>query len=188
MTRILFALLAAPCVAALAAPAAAEPAPAPAPLTMAEVGAAADALWARMDRNRDGRIDAADRDLRLLQRFDAWDANHDGMISKDEFLAHMHARAEGRHEHGDDGDHGDAHGAHGMAMLIVMPALHAAHMANPGPLTRTAFDAAVKARFERLDRNHDGTISADEWYAARAMARDSWQGGWHDRHAMRDDR
>jgi hypothetical protein len=174
-----------------AAPAA-KPAPAaaaaPKPVhevTFADVKAAADALWARFDVNKDGRIDSADRDAELLKHFDMWDTNHDGSISKDEFLAHIHEReGRGPHPGGPDGppppmdgpDHrGPGHwgrGGPGMgphpggfaAMAIVGPALHEAR--KDGVVTRAAFDAAVKARFDRFDANHDGKLSHEELHAA----------------------
>ena len=98
------------------------PAQPPHEITFAEIKADSDKLWDRLDANHDGRIDDADRDARLLEHFAQWDTNHDGMVSKDEFLAHIHAReAEwkahdhhgpgGMHEH--DGHGPDGHGPDG---------------------------------------------------------------------------
>ncbi len=173
----------------LAAPVPAPP-PAAAPqampdVTFAMVKAQADTWWDKMDANHDGRIDAADRDARLLQRFDKWDTNHDGMISKDEFLAFVHARQAKWREHRAGGHDGPPPGPAGwdhqgpgrredrvVAMAIIMPALRQAH--KDGVITRAAFDAAVKARFDMLDANHDGMVTREELRAAR-------HGGWHHR-------
>jgi hypothetical protein len=168
-----------------AAPATAAPQPAPG-VPYDQVKAAADKLWDRMDVNHDGKVDAADHDARLLEHFARWDTNHDGVISKEEFLAFAHAReAHGMgHRPGDPDrgvDHGDDHGegpwarggpGHGpggfAAMAIAGWAFHAAR--KDGVVTRAAFDAAVKARFDALDANHDGTLTREELRAA-------WRGG-----------
>jgi len=177
-----------------AMPLLAAPVPAPAPaaapqampdVTFAMVKAQADTWWDKMDANHDGRIDAADRDARLLQRFDKWDTNHDGMISKDEFLAFVHAREAKWREHRAGGPEGPPPGPGGwdhhgpgrredrvVAMAIIMPALRQAH--KDGVITRAAFDAAVKARFDMLDANQDGMLTRAELRAAR-------HGGWHHR-------
>jgi|GEM_PF-571343 len=85
------------------APAAAPAAPAAAPkpprgpemtITRAQAQARAEEMFARMDLNKDGKLDAADRDARFGKRFDAMDTNKDGQISREEFLA-AHKRPEG---------------------------------------------------------------------------------------------
>ena len=204
MKRVLFAgvalALVAGSVPGFAAPASApQAATAPhvqQPITFAQVKAVADKLWDRMDVNHDGKIDAADHDARLLERFARWDTNHDGVISKDEFLAFVHAREAQWHDHGPDhgpdgppppppgeaGWHKPGHEGKGpdrlIAMAIVMPALHRLH--KDGIPTRAAFDAAVKARFDALDANHDGALTHEELRAA-------WHGGWrHGQHHHMD--
>jgi len=155
-------------------------------ITFAQVKAEADKLWDRLDANHDGKIDGADRDARLLERFAKWDTNHDGVISKDEFLAFVHAReAEWKgHRHGDSDHQGPEHQGpehqgpdhHGpgewgrhqggvIALAIIKPALHEAR--KDGVITRAAFDAALKARFDKLDANHDGKLTREELHAAR---------------------
>lgn len=168
----------------VAAPAPADAAAAPKhEITYGEVKARADKVWDRMDANHDGRIDAADRDARLLERFAKWDTNHDGVISKDEFLAVVHARQAKWHDRRagvhdgappqghDGGDHeGWGHGGPGehpggrIGMAIIGRALHDAR--KDGVITRAAFDAAVKARFDAIDTNHDGTLTREELHAA----------------------
>ena len=161
-----------------------EPAaPAPRTISFAQVRAAGDSMWDRLDANHDGRIDRADRDARLLEGFARWDTNHDGMISKDEFLAHVHARADrAGWQHpapgegaspppsprpGEEGPRErwrDHHPGGMMAMAIVAPALHEAR--KDGVIARAAFDAALKAGFDRADTNHDGVLTREELRAA----------------------
>lgn len=190
MKSALFAGVAAALLTAALPVIAATPPPQPERVvTFADVKAAADKLWDRMDVNHDGKVDAADHDARLLERFDAWDTNHDGMISKDEFLATVHAREAkahgprqgdadgpgawrmgGRDHDGREGDHQRGPHRGGMAvMAIVAPALHEAR--KDGVMTRAAFDGAVKARFDALDTDHNGTLTREELHAA-------WHGGW----------
>ena len=168
------------------------------------VKAAADQVWAKADVNSDGRIDAADREARMLKRFDAMDANHDGMVSRDEYLAAIRARAKDWHgakwpDHGPGeaerkADVGADHPAMGhegwkheeqggrhhamIAMMLVMPALHDAM--KDGAVTRAAFDAAVAARFDKLDTNHDGTLDRAELRAAMPPrgGPEGGHGGW----------
>jgi hypothetical protein len=176
-------------------------------LTFSEVKAQADRLWNRLDANHDGRIDRADRDARLLEHFAMADTNHDGVISKDEFLAAMRAREAKWKEHGRPAEMGHAEMGHagmghgemehggppppgaprdhppggmgmGMGTSIIGPALRGAR--SDGVITRAAFDAALKTRFDAIDANHDGRLSHEELRAARrdAMYRD-WKGRDH---------
>ncbi|WP_353229867.1 calcium-binding protein [Novosphingobium sp.] len=173
--------------------------------TYAEVTAMADKMWTRMDANHDGRIDAADRDARMLEHFVKADTNHDGMVSKDEFLAQVHARAAQWHAHhpddadgppppGHDGldhdgpdqdgaDHGPMHPGMGrhpggmIGMAVIHPAMRAAR--HDDAITRPAFDAAIKARFAALDTDHNGTLTRDE---LRAAMRDAWGHAGHGPH------
>jgi hypothetical protein len=174
-------------------------------LTFAEVKAQADRVWNRLDANHDGRIDRADRDARLLEYFAMADTNHDGVISKDEFLAAMRAREAKWEEHGHNERDRDELGPPGppppgapqdfrpdvvgggmgdgpnMAMAIIGPALHGAR--TDGVITRAAFDTALKARFDAIDVNHDGSLSQEELRAAR---HDGPHQGWKKRdHGMR---
>ena len=159
--------------------------------TLAEISAAAGHVWDRMDANHDGRLDAADRDARIMNRFAALDTNHDGVIGRDEFLAAAYSRARRWRGHNGDapppGDTppppGPRHGPGGFAAMVVIgPAMQAArHAAGPdGAISRAAFDAAIKARFDALDTNHDGTLSHTELRAAFAgRHRDGWRHrGW----------
>ncbi|WP_395392178.1 EF-hand domain-containing protein [Novosphingobium sp. BL-8A] len=60
-------------------------------ITRAEAQAAAEAQFTRLDVNKDGKLDQADRDARRAQmreeQFKRLDTNNDGVISKAEFMA-----------------------------------------------------------------------------------------------------
>lgn len=175
---------------------------APIAITRDMVKAEADKVWARADVNQDGRIDAADREARMLKHFDAMDTNHDGQVSRDEYLAALRAHAKGWHGgdwHGGEwpGHGPDHHGAgpegagpdaagHGgdgdrhhpmIARTLIIPALHDAVKADA--VTRADFDAAVAARFDKLDTNHDGTLDRAELRAAQPRGPGEWHGEGH---------
>ena len=167
----------------------AEPAtaiPSAKPVSFAQVKAAADRWWDAMDANHDGRIDHADRDARLLERFGRWDTNHDGVISSQEFLALMHAHEGGtgpderRWRHLDPAPGASpAHPGGRVAMAVFGRAMHEAR--HDGAITRAAFDAAVKAGFDRIDTNHDGTVAPEEMRAAWRQAGRGGRGPWRHR-------
>lgn len=70
-------------------------------VTRAEMLAHADTMFTRMDANKDGKIDSADREARHAERFDAMDTDKNGQISRAEFTA-AHA-AMGQRGMNDDG-------------------------------------------------------------------------------------
>lgn len=185
---------------AATAPAPARPPmAAPATVTWAEVKARGDALWSRLDVNKDGKIDQADRDAEALKRFDSIDTNHDGVISKDEFLAHVRAAGPhmGWHPGGPAGPDGapppppppggpggpgepDGMGPHmghhmGDRMgphdgIGPLEGMALHQAAKNGVIVRADFDAALKADFDKIDTNHDGKISPEERHAAMKAA------------------
>lgn len=168
-----------------------------APVTWAEVKAAADARWAKLDVNNDGKLDQADREAKALQRFDAMDANHDGSVSRAEYLAHVRegetrraafaqrfrgGQGAGAASAPADGNASGDRMAHGMGersgrrwagrggwgggrLAFLLGPVHG----SDGVLTHAAYDAAVKARFDKADTNHDGALSRDELRSARPM-------------------
>jgi len=159
-------------------------------LTRAEAQAHAEAAFAKLDLNHDGKLDKADRSARLSEHFDKIDTNHDGTISRDEFTAAheammggMHGmrgdipppgdgpRGDGpngdRHEHGGrEGrwGHGPRHPGEGMPMLMEIMAI--ADPAHTGTITKDAFVGAALKLFDQADTNHDGTVTAQERKAA----------------------
>jgi len=152
-------------------------------MTRAAVTQRADRMFDRLDANHDGKIDQADRALREKARFDRMDADHNGELSYAEFTASRGHR-DGQHtaragqpdgRHGQRFNHG---GEHRMAMGGFrgrFPMMRLAEAGKAGGLTKADFEAAMLQRFDRLDANHDGTVTSDEAKAARDNMRQQWQ-------------
>ncbi|SEJ06209.1 EF hand [Sphingomonas sp. OV641] len=144
-------------------------------VTRTEASAAADALFARFDANRDGKISADERrgrrgadapDMtqqqfreRAMKRFDLADANKDGRIDQAE-RQNMRGKR-GDHRRGGIMHHGGGKGGMGMMMR--------ADANRDGILTKAEATAAAAAMFDRADTNKDGRIDQAEQEAARAQ-------------------
>jgi Ca2+-binding EF-hand superfamily protein len=121
--------------------------------TKAEMAERRHAMFAKLDRNGDGKItkDEADqakadmRERKLDRMFARLDANKDGQISRTEAEQVMDRRGEGA---------GARMGRHDLLARLDKD--------GDGAITQAEFDAAGDARFARLDRNGDGVISPDE--------------------------
>ncbi len=157
-------------------------------LTRAEAQANATQMFAKMDANKDGKIDAADRAVRQAEmqakRFAAFDGNSDGSISKAEWDQHGADRAAKRGErkerrvaageagegkrdgmrghHGKRGGHG-MHGGRGGWMK--------ADGNGDKVISQAEFQTAALARFDAADANKDGQVTAEERQAQRAAWR-----------------
>jgi Ca2+-binding EF-hand superfamily protein len=183
-------------------------------MTREELAAHVAKLFAKLDANHDGFItkdeveafhskmmgamaEGADVEKRLAEHsgvigdrgamFDRLDTNHDGMISREEFMA---GRPEMREERvmvmrgGPDGAHGapgalppmDGHSGMGRGMEMHMRhmggdemgtgfAAHLFEMADTnhdGRVSLAEAQAAALAHFDRADLNHDGRITPEE--------------------------
>jgi len=129
-------------------------------LTRAQAIAMANGHFDRLDVNKDGKLDHADREAMhakmAAEMFDRADTNHDGMISRDEWNAGAAKLAERR-------DHGRPMMRH-MAMM--------ADADGDRAITRDEFQKRALEHFDRVDANHDGTISAAEREQAHAAMRE----------------
>jgi Ca2+-binding EF-hand superfamily protein len=159
--------------------------------TRAALAQHVQALFAKLDSNRDGSITKAEADAakgkmheRMEQRiehradrnggdrraiFDRIDANRDGTISRAEFEAaptREERRIVIRDGNGADGGERGMHGMHGMRGG-GMGGLHGAlfEMADAnrdGRVTLQEATAAAYRHFDSADANRDGQISPDE--------------------------
>lgn len=172
-------------------------------VTRAEAQQAATAMFTRMDRNKDGKLDQADRDAHREemrgQMFDRIDANHDGSISRAEFLADrgpdgdrppmggpMDGQATGGPGMAGMGDHmkhhgrgmhgGNGMGGHGMGGHHGgMMMARMADTDKDGAVSQAEFMAASMKHFDMADSNHDGKITKEEHQAARAKMKAEWK-------------
>jgi hypothetical protein len=155
-------------------------------LTRAEAQAAATARFAKMDVNKDGKLDAADRAARHAERqakrFASLDANSDGSVSKAEWDQHGADRAakraerkeqraaaggaEGKRE-GMRGHRGKRGGHHGMGGRMMGKA----DANGDKAISQAEFQTAALARFDAADANKDGQVTAEERQAQRGAWR-----------------
>jgi Ca2+-binding EF-hand superfamily protein len=154
------ALTAASAVFAQNAPAPAAPARGAAEMTRDQAQARAAEAFGRLDRNRDGKLDLADREVAQAERqkaaFDRADADHNGAISYAEFTASRDQRGERA-----GGRRGDRRGP--MARGRGNGArLTQADTNKDGAVTREEFAAQMLQRFDRADSNKDGKVTRDE--------------------------
>ena len=153
-------------------------------LTRAQVEQRSAEAFARMDANGDGVLDRTDRDARRQERFARRDANGDGALSpadrdarrKAAFerldadksgalsLAEFSARAEQRDERRAD--------RRGPGRRSAARLGRHADTNRDGTVTQAEFASAALARFDRVDVDKDGTISAGERPARRQMRRE----------------
>lgn len=156
-------------------------------LTRAEAQAHATTMFARMDANGDGKLDATDRAAKRAEMqakmFERLDANKDGSISKTEWDQHAADRQAKRTAHKEKraasgeardgkrhamrGGHGKRGGHHGMRGAMMMKA----DTNGDKAISQAEFQTAMLARFDRADANKDGQVTAEERAAARQAMR-----------------
>ena len=161
-------------------------------LTRTEAQAHATQMFAKLDVNKDGKVDATDRAAeraeRQAQMFASLDADGNDSISKAEWDKHSADRVAKRGERGDKradageareggkrhgmrgGHHGKRGGHHGMMM-------GKADTNGDKAISQAEFQTAALARFDAADANKDGQVTAaerqtqrSEWRAKRGAA------------------
>ena len=149
-------------------------------VTRAEAQAHAAERFAKLDVNKDGKLDASDRAAKRAemqaQMFERLDANKDGSISKAEWDQHAADRDAKRAERGEKradagegkrgmrGHHGKRGGHHGIMM-------GRADANGDKVVSQAEFQTAALARFDAADTNKDGKVTAEE----RAAQREAWK-------------
>ena len=186
MRKLILSLAAGATALAFGGVAYAQPAEAPShEFTRAAVEQRADRAFDKLDANHDGKLDQADGEAREKVRFDRIDANHDGVVTYAEFTASRaqfdQARKERVVQQSADGERSARDERRGFAGHRGAFA-RMADADKDGAVTKAEFQASALQRFDRLDANHDGTVTADEAKAARDNMRRQWQS----RHEARD--
>jgi hypothetical protein len=177
------------------APAPAAPAPhhqrgdANRQITRAEFVDGRVARLTALDANRDGTVSVEERQAafevkraeRANERFAKLDANGDGSITRAEYDVARSARPEraGRHEGRGGPRHAmRGHGRHGGMGEGRGPG-------RDGPVVISEVAAKLGERFDKMDANRDGVISADERRAAMTAQRAERQAQRAERRAQR---
>lgn len=101
------------------------------------------------DTNQDGVLTRAEFDAGRTAMFTRMDADNDGSVTREERRAQFEARRGQRGEHGPR-----RHGRHN--------SLERLDVNNDGSITREEYLAHPIARFDRLDADKNGVISASE--------------------------
>ncbi len=133
--------------------------------TRADAVAKAREHFARMDVNKDAKLDAADRGAHHQQMagamFDRIDADKNGSISREEWSAGAARMAEA---------HGGADGPRHM-LKMRRPAMHMMQADADGDRAITAqeWEARALRRFDGVDRDRDGILSPAERQEARGL-------------------
>ncbi|WP_052208721.1 EF-hand domain-containing protein [Croceibacterium mercuriale] len=147
------ALLAIPAIAQDAAPGT-RPARMMADTTRAQAEQTATTMFARMDANGDGTLDAADRAAQQQARFDRLDTDGNGQLSPAEFTARPERAGRGQ-----PGQRADRRGDRGAGMRM--------HGMPAEGTTQAQFVATALEMFDRADADSNGTVTREERRAAR---------------------
>ncbi|WP_428629842.1 EF-hand domain-containing protein [Sphingopyxis sp.] len=151
-------------------------------VTRAEAQAQATQMFAKLDANKDGKIDPADRAAQQAERqakmFAAIDADGNGSITKAEWDKHGADRAAKRAERGDKRadagalGEGKRHGMRGPGKRGGHHGMRGGMMAKADTngdkaISQAEFQTAALARFDASDANKDGQVTAEERKAQR---------------------
>ena len=168
--------------AVLAQPAAGQRLDRNADVTRQQAVERAEQRFARLDLNNDGRATREEAQQAAQQRraeragrmFERLDANRDGSISRAEFDQARSARGERREQRAERGPRGGMRG-----MRHRGPGMRGGRgermFGEQGFVTREQVRERAMARFDRLDANHDGTLTAAERQQARQQMRERFR-------------
>ncbi len=129
---------------------------------------------ARADGDGDGRVSKAEYVARADERFARMDKNGDGQLSADEMAPRREMAAPPAPPAGADMAAPAAAPAAGAMRSRMIERLDTNH---DGMISRDEYRAQVAERFDRLDTNHDGFLDQAEMTAGRDRARGMMQRG-----------
>lgn len=152
-------------------------------LTRQQVIERADQRFARLDLNRDGRFTPEEgrqlaeqrRTQRADRMFERLDLNRDGSITREEMGQARAQRAEQRAERGGRGHHGRRFmRGHGPRSHFAMRSRERM-FGEQGFVTAEQMRTRALERFDRMDANRDGTLTAAERRDARQQMREQFR-------------
>ena len=155
----------------LSGAAVAQPAARDGNLSRADYIASIDALFAKLDTNRDGQVTSAERQSvrqanraeRMQKRFERMDANKDGSVTLAEMQAAHDKRGEAGEHRGKRGHFGGRHGGRGQR----------GEKAN-ATMSKADFQARALQWFDKADADKNGVVTKAERqqaFAARKAPR-----------------
>ena len=126
---------------------------------------AADARFAKMDADRNGQIDKADKAARVKARFAEMDSDANGTVTETEFIAANDARTNAREARKGERGEGRRSGKRG-----PKGGLDSGNVGKWGKadtngdqaISRSEYDAATLARFSAKDKDGNRALSGDE--------------------------
>ena len=166
------------------------------PMTRADVAQKSAERFQKMDLNGDGVLDLADQELRREQRIARLDTDGNGAISKAERDAAREARKERRAERmaerGVEGERregkrkmrGGKRG-HFRGGMMGGGKMARADANGDGRLTLQEMQAHALERFDRIDTDKNGTVTAEERKAAHDARREKMRERMEQRRAAR---
>ncbi|MET0251356.1 MAG: EF-hand domain-containing protein [Novosphingobium sp.] len=110
------------------------------------------------DPDGDATVSRADEQTKAGERFDALDANKDGVVSEDEMAAAAKAQGSGQGQRGPGGG------------------MRRADADGDGKVTKAEYLAAQLERFDQQDADKNGQVTKAERDAARAERMKNWGG------------
>ena len=147
-------------------------------LTRTEAQAHATQMFAKMDFNKDGKVDAADRTAKRAEmqakKFASLDADGNGSISQAEWTNQGAKRAERAERRAAVGEmsEGKRHAMRGPGKRGGHRGMHGGMMGKADTngdkaVSQAEFQTAALARFDAADANKDGQVTAEERKAQR---------------------
>lgn len=146
-----------------------------------------EGLFNRFDKDKSGSISLAEAPDRMKQRFEKLDTNGDKSVSKEELQAALANRGEGRQGRGGkdgagkgkgkDGAGKGSKGGRGQSMMDPSKMIERVDKNNDGVISADEAPEKMKQRFDRIDADSSGTISVDELKAAFEKIQNGGRGG-----------